>query len=298
MKFQSNYIQLNEVKLHYIEVGNGEKVIIFLHGWPEFWYSWRKQMAFFAEKGFRVIVPDLRGFNLSEKPKNISDYAMENVRADIAQLMDKLNIEKANITGHDWGGAVAWHLATHYPNKVDKLAILNSPHPSIFYKHLKSDTSQLLKSWYMLFFQIPFLPEFFINLNLKQFFKNALRGWAINKNAFTDEDLNKYVEAYKQKGALKASINYYRAGLRFSNAKKSKGKKVQAPTLLIWGENDKALGKELTVGTENYINNTFELKLIPNCSHWVQQDEPEKVNEYLFDFFKTSPINQGEKEGG
>lgn len=285
MQFKSNYIQLDKVKLHYIEEGSGDKVILLLHGWPEFWYSWRFQIPALVEAGFRVIAPDLRGFNLSDKPKALEAYSLENVGKDIVQFIEKLGVEKAHIVGHDWGGALAWHLGLHYPEKVEKLAVLNSPYPAIFYKHLRSNPSQLFKSWYMLFFQIPVLPEFLLKLNLSFFFKKALRGWAYNKSAFPNEVIANYVEAYAQKRAMKSSINYYRAGLRFSSAKKEKGRKIQSPTLLIWGENDKALGKDLTIGTENYINNAFELKFIPQCSHWVQQDAPDLVNKYLVEFF-------------
>lgn len=285
MQFKSNYIQLDKVKLHYIEEGSGDKVIFLLHGWPEFWYSWRFQIPALVEAGFRVFAPDLRGFNLSDKPKTLEAYSLENVGKDIVQFIEKLDIKKAHIVGHDWGGALAWHLGLHYPEKVEKLAVLNSPYPAIFYKHLRSNPSQLFKSWYMLFFQIPVLPEFLLKLNLSFFFKKALRDWAYNKAAFSDEVIDKFVEAYSQENAMKSSINYYRAGLRFSSAKKEKGRKIQSPTLLIWGENDKALGKDLTIGTENYINNTFELKFIPQCSHWVQQDAPDLVNKYLVAFF-------------
>jgi pimeloyl-ACP methyl ester carboxylesterase len=285
MQFKSNYIQLDKVKLHYIQEGSGEKVIFFLHGWPEFWYSWRHQIPALVDAGFKVIAPDLRGFNLSDKPSGVEAYALENVGKDIAQFIDKLGIEKAHIVGHDWGGALAWHMGLHYPEKVDKLAILNSPYPAIFLKNLRSNPSQLLKSWYMLFFQIPILPEFLLKLNLSFFFKKTFRGWAYNKKAFPKEAIDAYAEAYAQKGAMKSSINYYRAGLRFSSAKKEKGRKIQSPTLMIWGENDKALSKDLTIGTEKYINNNFDLKFIPQCSHWVQQDAPDLVNEYLVEFF-------------
>ena len=285
MQFKSNYIQLDKVKLHYIQEGNGDKVIFLLHGWPEFWYSWRYQIPALAEQGFKVIAPDLRGFNLSDKPKGVAAYSLENVGKDIAQFIDKLGIEKAHIVGHDWGGALAWHMGLHYPEKVDKLAILNSPYPAIFLKNLRSNPSQFFKSWYMLFFQIPFLPEFLLKLNLNFFFKRALRDWAYNKDAFSDEVIEEFAKAYAHKGAMQSSINYYRAGLRFSSAKREKGRKIQSPTLMIWGENDKALGKELTEGTVNYIENSFDLKFIPQCSHWVQQDAPDLVNKYLVEFF-------------
>ncbi len=286
MKFTSNYIQLSEVKLHYIKEGNGNKLVVLLHGWPEFWYSWRLQIPALAEAGFTVVAPDLRGFNLSDKPKGVDQYTMDKVGKDIYELVVKLGFDKAYIVGHDWGGAVAWHIALHYPNLVEKLAVLNCPHPGIFIKNLTSNPAQLLKSWYMLFFQIPFIPEFFISNNLKNFFIKAFRDWSYNKSVFSDEHIGRYVMAYSEPDAVTTSINYYRAGLRLSAKGVSKqSRKVQAPTLMIWGENDRALGKELTEGTEKYIDNTFDLKFIPQCSHWVQQDASTEVNDYLISFF-------------
>ncbi len=279
------YAKVNGINLHYVTAGKGDKLIVLLHGWPEFWYSWRAQIPDLS-KNYRVVVPDLRGFNKSDKPKGIEHYTMDEVASDIVELIKYLGYEKAHIVGHDWGGAVAWNLGISHSYIVDRLAVLNSPHPAIFIKALKTNFSQLRKSWYMFFFQLPFLPELFLKINLKKTFENAFRGWSFNKSAFDDATIQKYVDAYSQPNALTSSLNYYRAGIRMSlKGGTRQHRKITVPTILIWGENDQALGKELTYGMDKYFEGVLEIKYISECSHWVQQDAPEKVNKYLLDFF-------------
>ncbi len=281
---QHHNINVNGINLHYVKAGSGKKLVVLIHGWPEFWYSWRAQIEELS-KQYTVVAPDLRGFNKSDKPKGIKNYTMELVSKDIVELIKKLGYEKAHIVGHDWGGSVAWTLGMHHSEVVDKLAVLNCPHPGVFLKELRSNFKQLQKSWYMFFFQLPVLPEWYLKRDLFKTFKNAFRGWAYNKSAFDDNTINKYVEAYSQKGALTSSLNYYRAALQLgAKSRKQRNKKIIVPTRLIWGENDKALGIEMTYNMEKFFENEFEVKYIPNCSHWVQQDEPQKVNEYLLEF--------------
>jgi len=277
------YIEVNGIKLHIAKQGDGEKLVILLHGWPEFWYTWRYQIPVLAEK-YTVVVPDLRGFNLSDKPKGIANYKTDIVASDIAALIPALGFEKAYIVGHDWGGAVAWAFAAMYPELTEKLAVLNCPHPKEMVNAIRKNPKQLLKSWYMFMHQIPVLPEFFLDKFLPQFYKEFVRGWMINKQNFTDEDLEEFIKAFKQPGALTGSINYYRAMMQTKPNFSIFKNKIQAPTLLIWGEKDKALGIELTYNTEKYVDNTCEIKYLPNCSHWTQNDCPDEVNECLLEF--------------
>jgi pimeloyl-ACP methyl ester carboxylesterase len=277
-----HYIEVNGIKLHVAKAGNGKKLVVLLHGWPEFWYTWRNQIPVLAEH-FTVVAPDLRGFNLSDKPNGISNYKSDLAASDIAELIPKLGFDKAYIIGHDWGGAISWIFAALYPTLTEKLIILNCPHPMDMIVGLKKP-SQMLKSWYILYHQLPLLPELIYRITLKLFFTLFMKGWMHNKQNFTEEDLNEFVNAYKQKGALKNSINYYRAMVQRAPNKLVFKNKIKSPTLLIWGKKDKALGIELSYGTHKHVNAPFELKYIENCSHWTQNDCPEEVNNYVLDF--------------
>lgn len=286
LNVKHEYIEVNGIKLHVAKQGNGKKLVVLLHGWPEFWYTWRYQIPELA-KHFTVYAPDLRGFNLSDKPHGISNYKTDTVASDIAALVQQSGFKKALIVGHDWGGAVAWTFATMFPELTEKLVVCNCPHPKLMLDSFKSNPSQLIKSWYIFMHQIPLLPEMIYQFTLPLFFKQFVRGWIYNKHNFSDDDLNEFVKAFKHEGALTGSINYYRAMLQTKPNLKIFDKKIQSPTLLIWGEGDKALGKELTYNTEKYIDAAYEVKYIPNCSHWTQNDCPELVNEFLLDFFIT-----------
>lgn len=277
------YIKTNGIKLHIAKAGKGKKLVVLLHGWPEFWYTWRYQIPVLAEK-FTVVAPDMRGFNLSDKPKGIENYAAHVVAADIAELIQKLGFQKAFIVGHDWGGAIAWSFSVLYPELTEKLVVLNCPHPKEMMKALTTNPSQLLRSWYMFMHQLPVLPELLYRYTLPLFFKQFVRGWMYHPENFTDEDLREFVKAYQQEGALTGSVNYYRTMLRVKPKSAIFKQKTQSPTLLIWGEGDKALGKELTYNTQQYIQSTFEVKYITKCSHWTQNDCPQEVNQYLMEF--------------
>ncbi len=281
--WQHGFAHVNGVRLHYVTQGQGP-LLILLHGFPEFWYSWRHQIPVLAQQ-FRVVAPDLRGYNESDKPVGVANYRVDTLTADVMALIRAFGEEKAVIVGHDWGGGVAWAFAAHYPQATERLVVMNCPHPGPFQKHLRSNRRQLRRSWYMFFFQIPWLPEWGIRLNARRFVEQAFRGMAIRKDAFPDEELRCYEEALKKPGALTAAINYYRAAFRETlRHGEQLFPQITCPTLLIWGEEDIALGKELTYGMEPYFNNHFEIKYIPQCSHWVQQEQPELVNQYLLDF--------------
>jgi pimeloyl-ACP methyl ester carboxylesterase len=227
----------------------------------------------------------MRGYNESDKPAGVANYRLDLLTADVMDLIRAFGEERAIIIGHDWGGGVAWTFAADYPQATERLIVLNCPHPDALQKQLRSNFRQLRRSWYMFFFQIPWLPEALVRINRRRLVEQAFRGMAIRKEAFPDEALRRYVEALAKPGALTAAINYYRAMFRdFLRRGERQFAKIACPTLLIWGEEDVALGKELTYNMEPYFTDRFEIKYIPRCSHWVQQEQPELVNQYMLEF--------------
>ncbi|AFY41319.1 alpha/beta fold hydrolase [Nostoc sp. PCC 7107] len=280
--WEHKYITTNGVKLHYVTQGTGP-LMLMLHGFPEFWYSWRHQIPEFAEN-FQVVALDLRGYNDSEKPQEQSAYIMDEFIKDVEGVIKGLGHEKCVLLGHDWGGAIAWCFAYAHPEMLEKLIILNLPHPAKFAQGL-STPQQLMRSWYMFLFQLPVIPEFLLQAFDYQPIAQAIQGTAVNKNAFTASDLEAYKKAAAKSGALTAMLNYYRNIFSHFLPNKNWGI-LDVPTLLIWGENDTALGKELTYGTDVYVSN-LQIQYIPNCGHWVQQEEPQLVNQYISEFTVT-----------
>jgi pimeloyl-ACP methyl ester carboxylesterase len=269
------------IRLHYVEAGDGPLVIL-LHGFPEFWYSWRNQISPLAQGGYHVVAPDMRGYGLSDKPQSWRSYDTGLLADDIAGLVRSFGEQSAIVVGHDWGAAVAYTVAMRHPEVVRRLAILNVPHPARMVEGLRSPR-QLRKSWYMFFFQIPRLPEHLIARDDFSFAKRSLR--ADSKEAFTDEDLERYVEAWSQPGALTGMINYYRAALRRSPGKAlAQMKPIEAPTLVIWGMLDRHIGSELAEPAHELVPNV-RVERIAEATHWVQHDAPERVNELLLGFF-------------
>ncbi len=279
-----NYLETNGVKLHYVSEGEG-KLMLMLHGFPEFWYSWRHQIAAFSHN-YRVVAPDLRGYNYSDKPRSIQSYSISELVKDVAGIITNLGYKKCILVAHDWGGAIAWYFADQYPEMVEKLIILNLPHPAKFMEGLRTP-QQLKKSWYIFFFQLPFLPELLFKRNDYQAIASAFTKDTINESAFTSEDIEAYKKAAAQPSALTAAINYYRCFFRELFKPQKSWNKINIPTLMVWGENDIYLGKELTYGTDDYVQD-LTIKYIPNCSHWVQQEQPELVNQYIADFLDIS----------
>ncbi|MBD1936978.1 alpha/beta hydrolase [Microcoleus sp. FACHB-68] len=277
------YITTNGVKLHYVTQGEG-RLMLMLHGFPEFWYSWRHQIPEFA-KNYKVVAVDLRGYNDSDKPKEQSAYMMEEFIKDVKGIITNLGYETCILAGHDWGGAIAWSFAYAHPEMVEKLIILNLPHPAKFAQGFMTP-QQLLKSSYVFFFQLPGLPESLLQWNDYQAIGTALTGMAVNKSTFSPADIEAYKNAAAKRGALTAMLNYYRNAFQ-GFFKPQKWGILEVPTLMIWGEKDTALGKELTYGTEAYVRN-FQIHYIPNCSHWVQQEQPQLVNQYMREFLSQN----------
>ena len=281
---EHRYAQLGNVRLHYVEVGEGPLVVL-LHGFPQFWYMWRFQIPALAGAGFRVVAPDMRGYNLSEKPRGVSSYRVELLARDVERLILACGEESAMVVGHDWGAAVAWVTAMMYPERVKRLGILNVPHPERFARGLLRP-AQLLRSSYMFFFQIPRLPEKGLVVGDFASLRYALRNEQMHPGAFTDEDIERYVEALARPGALTAALNYYRALFR-RNPLKARAllRRIEAPVMVIWGERDRYLGKELAEPDPTWVPN-LRVERLPDASHFVAEDRPDEVNSLLIGFLK------------
>ncbi len=286
---------VNGIRLHWVEAGAGPLVVL-LHGFPEFWYSWRHQIPALVEAGYRVVAPDMRGYNESEKPTGYEAYLAGPLSDDVADLIAVCGEQRATVVGHDWGGVVAWATALRHPEVLDKLVILNAPHPGAF-KRQGLNPAQLLRSSYIFFFQSPIVPEMVLSANNFAALKWVLRGGSQRLGAFTNDDLERYAEAYRQPGALTSTLAYYRAfGRRMIKAARQTGaapangrrRTVTAPTLIIWGRNDPALGQSTADPGDRVPNR--KLVFIDEAAHFVQADAPERVNELLIDFLNTKPV--------
>ncbi len=281
---EDGFAKVNGIKLHYVAQGSG-RLVILLHGFPEFWYSWRHQIPYLAQS-FRVVAPDLRGYNTSDKPGGVKPYKIDELINDVRGLIEHFGAEKAVIISHDWGGVIAWDLAARYPGAVDKLIVMNAPHPKAFMREIVRNPRQMLSSWYIFLLQIPGLAEWYVRRRDFKQIDNVFTGWAHRKDAFSAEDIRLFKDAIGQPGSLTAAINYYRALFRDTHGLKRviDFPKIKVPTLLIWAENDRALTKNLTYNLEPYFEAPLEIRYVPDCSHWVQQEQPELVNRYLGEF--------------
>ena len=279
------YADLGDVRLHYIEAGEGPLVLL-LHGFPQFWYQWRHQVLALVEAGFRVVAPDMRGYNLSDKPPGVQAYRVELLARDVERLIRTCGEGTATVVGHDWGAIAAWIAAMRHPGRVERLAILNVPHPARSLDGLLSPM-QLLRSSYMFFFQIPRLPEKVIRAGDFALLRSVFRSDPVQPEAFTAEDIERYIEAIAQPGALTASLNYYRALLRYPGETRALLKRVEAPVLVIWGERDRFLSRRLAEPPRLWVPNLMRVKRLPNASHWVAEDRPLEVNTLLLDFLRS-----------
>ncbi len=278
---QHGYISVNGLRMHYAIAGDGPPLLL-LHGFPEFWYSWRHQFAALGAH-FTVIAPDLRGYNETDKPA--WGYEIDVLTRDILEFMEALGYRRAIVAGHDWGGMLAWVLAIVYPHRVERLITLNAPHPTLLQQALLRNRRQQRRSWYVGFFQLPFLPELLFSAGDYAAIERALRGMAVRPATFSDEDIEIYKDAISKPGALTAMINYYRylGPNNLAALCRGTGMQVKVPTLQIWAEEDSFLGRELTFGTGRYVSD-LQIRYIPNCSHWVQQEAPTEVNQAMLDF--------------
>ncbi len=262
-------------------------LIVMLHGFPECWYSWRHQIRALAPH-FECVAPDLRGYGDTDAPIGVENYALEKLVDDVADLVHACGRERAVIVAHDWGGAIAWATAMRRPEVVERLVVMNCPHLKNFAENLRANPRQMLRSWYILFFQIPWIPERLLRARSFAMLTRAIRDSAVQKSAFTEEDLSHYREAFRNPYSVTAAINYYRALVRSNLRRSAAGdwmdRKISAPTMVIWGEQDVALGKELTYGMEARFEGPLEINYVPDSGHWVQQEKPLLVNDYLLKF--------------
>lgn len=284
-ELEHHFIEVNGVRLHYAAQGEGPLVIL-LHGFPECWYSWRHQMPALADAGFRAVAPDMRGYNLSDKPKR--GYDIETLVDDVVALGRALGggDARVHLAGHDWGGVVAWQVAWRHPGLLKSLTIMNAPHPSAFAQHARRSPRQMLKSSYMLFFQAPRLPEWALTRNRAAAIANAFRRAAARPDAFSEADLDVYREAMLRPGAATATLNYYRQAIR-QGSKVLPATPIAVPTLVLWGEDDPVLGSNLNDDLERWVKNVT-IRTIAGCGHWTQQERPDVVTREMLDWLRRA----------
>jgi len=271
--------EVNGVELHAVVAGDeDDPLVVLLHGFPEFWYEWREYVGPFVEAGYRVLVPDQRGYNRSERPDGVRPYRISELSRDVADLVGSEDRERAHVVGHDWGAAVAWDLALRHPDCLDRLGIINVPHPTVFEAALRSNLAQVRKSWYIFFFQLPRLPEWYVSRDEFAFMVTAME--KARPDAFDATDFERYRSAWAEDGALTAMIHWYRALVR--HGEDPPRERVAAPTLVVWGENDQALVPELAPRSLEYCEDG-RLERFPDATHWIPHEHPDRVADLLLD---------------
>lgn len=277
------HLPANGIMLHAALAGPADAPpAILLHGFPEFWYGWRRQIAAFAAAGLRVVAPDQRGYNLSDKPAGIAAYRLDALADDVLGLADALGHQRFAVVGHDWGGVVAWHLAGRNPDRVSRAAILNAPHPAILRDYARRHPGQALKSWYVLYFQLPLLPEASLRAQGFWVLRRVLRRTA-RPGTFPGPELAPYREAWSRPGALGAMLNWYRALRRDRAAMPPRH--IRVPVRVIWGDRDAFLDKGLAEAGAALCDNAA-ITHLPDAGHWLQHEMPDRVNRLLLDFLE------------
>ena len=276
----SRQIQANGLTFTIDEAGDGDKVAVLLHGFPESRFSWRFQIPLLVELGYHVVVPDMRGYGRSSRPPLKSDYHISKLVEDVAGLFDAVGAKQRLLIGHDWGALVAWTFAMDKRLPLDGLIIMNVPHPAVFARVIKTVPAQRKNSWYVGFFQIPWLPEWSLTRNKAQGIAQAFSGMAVDKSRFPAEVTDVYRQNALIPGAMTAMINYYRANRDLLGRYGGAAPVIEIPVLMVWGEDDTALDIACTEGYAPYVAD-FTLKRLPRVSHWVQQEAPEQVNACL-----------------
>ena len=292
--FKSQYAEVNGIRLHYVSSGQG-KLIMFVHGFPEFWFEWQKQLIEFG-RDYQAVAPDMRGYNLSDKPSDIEKYHVKDLIEDLRALAEHLGHEKIIMVGHDWGGAVAWSVAIRHPELLEKLIIINSPHPAVFARELLNNPDQQKASQYMLMLRSAEAERVLSENNFARLTDVLVQFGS--KWEMSEEHRIKYIEAWSQPGALTGSLNYYRASPLYPPTSNNDEEQissilnlpkemlaVKVPTLVIWGEQDRALLTGNLDGLEEYIED-LKVKRIPDGTHWVMHEQPELVNALIRDFIK------------
>lgn len=283
LTLEYSYIPTNGIRLHVIQAGPVDgPLVVLLHGFPEFWYGWKKQIAGLTEAGFRVVVPDQRGYNLSDTPKEVKAYRLEELTEDIVGLIDELGGKDCYLAGHDWGAVVAWYVAMTFPERVRKLAILNVPHPQVMLDFFRKHPRQLLKSWYIGYFQIPGLADWSIKANNFQQAASALLK-SSRPGTFSEVDIAEYKNAWKNSGGMTGMLNWYRALGRYRPTM-PEDIRLHMPVRILWGKRDAFLSHEMAADSAKFCDRV-EVIMFENATHWVQHEEAKAVNEALVKFF-------------
>ncbi len=291
MPIRHRFVRGNGLRFHVAECGEGDRLALCLHGFPEGWYSWRHQLPLLARLGYRAWAPDLRGYGESERPRGREAYAIEALMGDVAGLIDAASPRSTLLVGHDWGGIIAWYFAMRAMRPLERLVVMNCPHPGAAEPAFRR-FAQIRRSWYVLFFQIPWLPDRLLAARGAQAVGRAIRRSSSDASRFPDEVLDVYRRAAAQPGATTAMLNYYRAFVLGGGGRRQRAlglSPIEVPTLLIWGESDVALTRATTVGTEAFVPR-LTLRYLPGVSHWVQQEAPEAVNAMLEAWLCDRPV--------
>jgi pimeloyl-ACP methyl ester carboxylesterase len=282
---RERFVDSDGVRIHVVEQGEGEPVL-FVHGFPEFWWSWRHQLDACATAGYRAVAMDLRGFGDSDKPDDVAAYSVANSFNDVNAVIDSLG-GVAALVAHDWGGGMAWPYAALFPDRLSKLVVMNAPHVNA-YADLPHQITQLQASWYMFFFQFEGVAEEVLSRNGFELLKEWFYGTATVPLA--EEDVARYVEVFSRPGALTAGLNWYRANVppaSYLAAERLQLPAITRPTMLLWGLNDPYLTFELGRRAGEHVDAPFALHAMPDTGHWIQQERPEEVNDLLLDFLAS-----------
>jgi pimeloyl-ACP methyl ester carboxylesterase len=283
--FEHSQIDVGEIRLHVVQakpekLDDETKLVIFLHGFPEYWESWRHQLSFFQKQGYWAVAPDLRGYGDSDKPWEVGEYEVEKLAGDVAGLIRALGRKRAIIVGHDWGGVVAWFFAQEHQDLLERLSILNAPHPLSMQRALERSAKQMLRSWYMFFFQLPKIPEWMIARDDYAFVRRTFGADDVPR-----EDVERYVAALRKPGVTRSAVNYYRAALRrLFKGRIPKPQVIDRPVLVLWGDRDRFLGRTLADPPIRFVPDQ-RVEHFANASHWVQLDAKDDVNARLLSFF-------------
>jgi pimeloyl-ACP methyl ester carboxylesterase len=286
MALQHHTEQVGSIRMHYVLEGSGPLVVL-LHGFPEFFWSWRFQIRPLVEAGYRVVAPDLRGYNETDRT---GPYDLDTLAGDVAALVGHLGESRARIVGHDWGGAITWRLAAKRPDLCERAVVLNAPHPAVFNRVIRRNFRQIRRSWYIFFFQLPWLPERWLLKDGASVLKRIYLASAVDRANFTDGAIHPFREAISKPGAAAAAIGYYRAAFRYAMSRRSsimRYPRISRPTLLIWGKDDVALGYEDLVPATSHWVADLRIETIERCGHFVHQERPKEVNALLIRFLSA-----------
>jgi pimeloyl-ACP methyl ester carboxylesterase len=280
------FVEPNGVRFHLAEAGSGPLVLL-LHGFPECWYSWRHQLPALAAAGYRAVAPDMRGYNLTDKPRR--GYEIESLVADVVALARALEGpgERIHLVGHDWGGVVAWQVASRHPELLRSLTVLNAPHPTAFYEHVRRSPRQMLNSTYLLFFQVPRLPEWVLTRNRAAAIASAFRRSAARRDVFTQADLAVYREAMLRPGAARSTLAYYRAAVRQGRGALP-DTAIEVPALVLWGRRDPILTARSNDALGRWVRHV-RVRYLDDCGHWTQQERPDVVNSEIVEWLAANP---------